>query len=141
MSTYFFIQHSEKESYWKKYSWSFIWAALAIFKFFDWSSSAKKWDLFVGLIFALNAVVPLFYLKKTPKSYIKINNESVEWLLEGYRHPIILTFSEIKWIKFENEGVSLYQENSFCEFISFKGLEQKNIEELKNEFNKYGLVI
>ena len=43
----------------------------------------------------------------------------------------------VKRIKFENEGVSLYQESSFCDFISLKGFEHSKMEELEEKFRQY----
>jgi hypothetical protein len=140
MSTYYFIRSEENKSSWKKYSWSFIWAALAIFKFIDYINSPKYWNLFVGLIFALNAVFPFFYGKKKSKPYLKIDAEGIEWLLDGFNDPIMLTWNEIKRVKFEKEGVSLYQESSFCDFISLKGFEHSKMEELEEKFRQYSLV-
>ncbi|TAH12370.1 MAG: hypothetical protein EAZ12_02570 [Sphingobacteriia bacterium] len=140
MSTYYFIRSEENVSIWKKYSWSFIWAALAIFKIIDFVNSRKYWDLFVGLIFVLNVAMPFFYRKKKIKPYIKIDAAGVEWLLDDFNHPITLTWNEIKRVKFEKEGVSLYQESSFCDFISLNGLEQSKMGDLQDEFRKYAVV-
>lgn len=140
MSTYYFIEENRKVPIWKKYSWSFIWAALAIFKIIDYINSVKYWNLFLGLIFTLNAAIPFFYNKKKTKPYLKIDSEGVEWLLDDLNHPIMLTWNEVKRVKFEKEGVSLYQESSFCDFISLNRFEISNKEEFKDEFSKYTLV-
>lgn len=66
-----------------------------------------------------------------------IDEKGIEWIYDTMNSPIQIPQEEIKWIKFENEGVSIYQESSFREFISFKNLKPEDQESVKQLLDHY----
>ncbi len=127
MSTFYFQEHKIKSSILQNNLWM-LWVSLAIFKFITWNSTSSKSDLFAAICFSLAGLMTFIGKKKPVKSYIAILNNGVEWLElnNGEKgntlKPLILEWTEIKRIKFEDDGVSLYQESSFNNFISLKKL-------------------
>ncbi len=127
MSTFFFQEPKTKFSFLQNNLWM-LWVSLAIFKFITWFSTSSKLDLFVSICFLLAAIMMFIGKKKQIKTYISILQNGIEWLEPNNGEkgnsltPTILEWTAIKRIKFEDDGVSLYQESSFNNFISFKKL-------------------
>jgi hypothetical protein len=88
-------------------------------------------DFFTAILFALAALFFFANFKKKKEEYIKIDENGVEWFLDGFSQPSIRSWEEIKRIKFEDKGVALYQQSSFCDFISFQKLNEADSKEVK----------
>ena len=127
MSTFYFQKLKTKSSILQNKLW-ILWLSLAIFKLINWFSTSSKLDLFTAICFLLAAIVMIFGKKKQIESYISIHQYGVEWVdptnieTSNSPNPFFLNWSQIERIKFEDDGVSFYQESSFNNFISFKKL-------------------
>lgn len=117
----------------------FLWPFLAIAKSISWYHSREQLDLFVAILFAIAAVLSLLGIRKKVKAYLLIDADGIEWCHDHMVQPIKIMREDIKWIKFENKGLSIYQASSFREFISLKDLkpaEQESVKQLLDHYPK-----
>jgi len=104
----------------------FFYPILAIAKTISWYDSREQLDLFLAILFAVITIFAFLGMRKKAKSYLTIDEKGIEWIYDTMNSPIQIPQEEIKWIKFENEGVSIYQASSFRSFISFKNLKPED---------------
>jgi len=127
MSTFYFQQPQKKSSILQNNLWA-LWISLAIFKLITWFDTSNKLDLLITVCFLLAGAFSFFRKKKQIKSYITIHQNGIEWTdptnieTGDLPNPVLIEWTKIIRIKFEDDGVSLYQESSFNNFISFKKL-------------------
>lgn len=115
----------------------FFYPILAIAKTLSWYDSREQLDLFLAILFAVITIFTFLGMRKKIKSYLTVDEKGIEWFYEKMLQPIKILRDEVKWIKFENEGVSIYQESSFREFISFKNLKPEDQESVKQLLDHY----
>ena len=109
---------------------------LGISIFFNGSGLGKVANLVLGLNALMCGISPLFRKKK--EFFINITGERIEWLVyEKNRNIIAVYWSNIRWIKRENDGgISLFEDSSFSEYFSlanFSTEERKEIMRLLQE--------
>ncbi len=138
MTTFYFQEIKTKSTILQNSMWM-LWISLAVINLINWFNTSNKSNLFSAVCFLLAAIINLVVKKKQVKSYIAVLNNGVEWIEPNNGEkgnnltPLILKWTEIRRIKFEDEGVSLYQESSFNNFISLKKLTDSDKIECVNE--------
>jgi preprotein translocase subunit SecE len=131
MNTFFYQEQKASKFF------LFLYPILAIAKTISWYNSREMLDLFLAILFTVITIFAFFGMRKKAKSYLTIDEKGIEWIYDTMNSPIQIPQEEIKWIKFENEGVSIYQESSFREFISFKNLKPEDQESVKQLWDNY----
>lgn len=117
----------------------YIWPILAIAKSINWYQTREQLDLLIAIGFTIASIFGFLGIRKKQRAYLSIDDKQIEWFYDDMRHAIKIHLEEIQWVKFENEGVSIYQANSFREFISLKNLkleEQILVKQLLNHYAK-----
>lgn len=109
---------------------------LGIIIFSNGSGLGKVANLVLGLNALMWGISLLFRKKK--EFFINITGERIEWLVyEKNRNIIAVYWSNIRWIKRENDGgISLFKDSSFSEYFSlanFSAEERKEIMRLLQE--------
>lgn len=115
----------------------FLYPILAIAKTISWYNSREELDLFLAILFAVIAILAFWGMRKKIKAYLTVDETGIEWFFENMLQPVKIQRAEVKWIKFENEGVSIYQASSFREFVSFKNLKPEDQELAKQLLDHY----
>jgi len=131
MNTFFYQEQKASKFF------LFFYPILAIAKTISWYNSREQLDLFLAILFAVITIFAFLGMRKKIKSYLTVDQKGIEWFYEKMLQPIKILRDEVKWIKFENEGVSIYQESSFREFISFKNLKPEDQESVKQLLDHY----
>ncbi|MDI9365780.1 MAG: hypothetical protein QM541_12570 [Flavobacterium sp.] len=116
------------------------------------ASRVKKWDwILYGIWFFLSAYCYYLYKrniylficittsiiiilrllpKKAKANFVEISGERIRWRLSKDIPEVYTIWSEIEWIKFEKDGISLYQTISFNNFLSTDVFTQEQKEKL-----------
>ena len=115
----------------------FLWPFLAIAKGIAWYQTRKQLDLFIAIGFAIAAILGFLGSRKNIKAYLSIDDNGIEWCYENMHQSIRIQWQEIERIKFENEGVSIFQANSFRDFILMKNLKPEDQESVKQLLSSY----
>lgn len=115
----------------------YIWPILAIAKSIHWYQTREPLDLWMAIFFVIASIFGFLGMQKKQKAYLSIDDNQIEWVYDDMHHPIKIHLDEIEWVKFENEGVSIYQANSFREFISLKNLKEEEQILVKQLLNHY----
>lgn len=131
MNTFFYQEQKASKFF------LFLYPIFAIAKTLSWYNSREMLDLFLAILFVVITILAFLGMRKKIKSYLTIDEKGIEWFYEKMLQPIKIQRDEVKWIKFENEGVSIYQESSFREFISFKNLKPEDQESVKQLLDHY----
>ncbi len=120
MNTFFYQEQKASKFF------LFLYPILAIAKTISWYNSRVMFDLFLAILFTVITIFAFLGMRKKVKSYLTIDEKGIEWIYDTMNSPIQIPQEEIKWIKFENDGVSIYQASSFRSFISFKNLKPED---------------
>lgn len=131
MNTFFYQEQKASKFF------LFLYPIFAIAKTLSWYNSREMLDLFLAILFVVITILAFLGMRKKIKSYLTIDEKGIEWFYEKMLQPIKIPRDEVKWIKFENEGVSIYQESSFREFISLKNLKPEDQESVKQLLDHY----
>lgn len=131
MNTFFYQEKKANQLF------LFLYPILALAKTISWYYSRERLDLFLAILFAVITIVAFLGMRKKIKSYLTIEEHQIRWIYGTMNKPVIIPREEIKWIKFENEGVSIYQASSFREFVPLKNLKPEDQALVKQLLDHY----
>ncbi len=131
MNTFFYQEKKANQLF------LFVYPIFAIAKTLSWYNSREMLDLFLAILFVVITIFAFLGMRKKIKSYLTIEERQIEWIYGTMNKPIIIPREDIKWIKFENEGVSIYQASSFREFVPLKNLKPEDQALVKQLLDHY----
>lgn len=115
----------------------FLWPILAIAKGISWYYDRSNLDLLIAIFFAIAAIFGFLGFRRNVNAFLLIDENGIEWLNEKMHQPIRIPWQEIERIKFENEGISIFQASSFREFILIKNLKSEDQVSVKELLSRY----
>jgi hypothetical protein len=112
----------------QKWDWILYsaWCILSAYTFYLYK---RNTDLFISIT-TLIIVLLRFLPKKAETNFVEISTERIMWRLSKDNPEVYKLWVDIEWIKFEKDGISFYQTNSFNNFLSTESFTQEQKEKL-----------